>query len=79
MTSALSLLTDVQDIIAIPVEFPNGSKTLPIKKGMVHLTSKLILHNVLFAPGLSYNLISIAQLVNDNICEVAFTKQLCVI
>ena len=52
---------------------------MAIKKGMVHLTSKLILNNVLFVPELNCNLILIAQLVNDNFCEVKFTKQLCVI
>ena len=32
-----------------------------------------------FFPGLNCNLISIAQLVDDNMCEVTFNKQLCVI
>jgi len=64
---------------AIPVELPNESETLAIKKGMVHLSSKLILNNVLFVPGLNCNSISIVQLVDDNICEVTFNKRLCVI
>ena len=79
MTCELSLLRDVQDMDAVLVELPNGSETLAIKKGMVHLSSNLILNNVLFVPGLNCNLISIAQLVDDNICEVTFNKRLCVI
>jgi len=46
---------------------------------MVHLSSKIILNNVLFAPSLNCNLISIAQLIDDNIYEVTFTKILGVI
>jgi len=53
-------------------------ETLAIKKGMVHLSSKIILNNVLFVPDLNCNLISIVKLIDDNIYEVTFTKMLCV-
>ena len=47
MASVLNLLKDVQEIEAIPVGFPNGAETIAIKKGMVRLSSKIILNNVL--------------------------------
>jgi len=59
MTSVLSLLKNVRDMEAIPVELPNGSETMAIKRGIVHLSSKLILNNVLFVPGLNCNLICV--------------------
>jgi len=52
---------------------------LAIKKGTVVLDSKLSLKDVLYVPGLNCNLISIAKLVDDDTCEVKFTKRLCVI
>jgi len=75
----LSMLKEVQEIEAILVGLPNGAETLAIKKGAVQLNLKLILNNVLFVPGLNCNLISIAQLIDGNICEVTFTKKFCVI
>ena len=68
MTNMISLLHDVENISPIRVELPNGSKTLAIKREIASVDSKLTLHNVVFVPGLSCNLISIAQLVEDNIC-----------
>ena len=53
--------------------------TLAIKQGTVTLNFKLRLTKVLYVPRLNYNLISIAQLIDDNICEVTFIKQRCVI
>jgi len=79
MTSVLSLLQDVWDMEVIPMQWPNGSETMAIKRGTIHLTSKLILNNVPFIRWLNCNLISIAQLVDDNVCEVTFNKELCVI
>ena len=74
MTSALHLLKGVQEIEAIPVALPNGHETLAIKKGTVHLSSKIILSNVLFVIGLNCNVTSIAQLLDDNICEVNYEE-----
>ena len=70
---------DIENIKPIHVELLNGSSTLAIKRGIVSFDSRLRLNNVLFVPGLNCNLISIAQLVDDNISEVTFNKRLCVI
>jgi len=45
----------------------------------VKLNSSITLLNVLFVPGLTCNIISIAQLIDDLICTVTFTPKLCVI
>jgi len=79
MTNMLSMITDVEEINPICVELPNGTNTLAIKKGKVHLDSRLRLKDVLFVPGLNCNLISIAKLVDNDTCTVTFTKRLCVI
>ena len=79
MTSVLFLLHDVQEIEVIPIEFPNMSKTLAIKKGIVYLKLKLILNSILFILRLNCNLISIVQLIDDKICKLTFTKRLCMI
>jgi len=76
MTNVFCLLCEVVDIRPVHVTLPNGSEILAVKKGTVHLDSNLRLNNVLFVPGLNYNLISIAQLIADNICEVLFTKRI---
>lgn len=79
MAHMLSLLSNVEDIQPIHVALPNGSEIMAFKRGTINLDSKLRLNNVLYVPGLNCNLISIAQLIEDNICEVIFIKKLCVI
>ena len=79
MTNVISLVHDIENIKPIHMVLPKGSRTLTIKRGNASIDSRLKLNNVLFIPVLSCNLISITQLVEDNICEVTFNKKLCVI
>jgi len=79
MTGLENLLHHVCNINPIPVELPNGTQTLAMKKGLVSLSPKLILRDVLYVPHLRCSLISIAQLVNDVYCTVTFTPRLCAI
>jgi len=79
MISELSLFKEVHKIETISIVLPNGVETLVIKKGTVQLNSKLNLNDVLFVARLNSKLIFISQLSDDNICEVTFTKKICVI
>jgi len=41
MTNIISLLHDIENIEPIPVELPNGSSTLAIKRGKVLIVDEL--------------------------------------
>ena len=45
----------------------------------MQLNSTIILDDVLYVPGLNYNLILVAQLVNDLFYTVMFSPELCVV
>nr|GEW68043.1 retrovirus-related Pol polyprotein from transposon TNT 1-94 [Tanacetum cinerariifolium] len=46
MTGCLGLLTNVQDIVAIPVELPLDIETFVVKKGTMRLTNNIFLSNL---------------------------------
>ena len=79
MTGIENLLRNVCNIEPIPVELSNGTHTLAVKRGLVHLNPKLTLRDVLYVPNLKCSLISIAQLLDDICCTVTFPPKLCVI
>ena len=68
MTGDISKLSKINDIHPVLVNMPNGQTSVASKQGMVRLNSKILLHDVLFVPDLTCNLISIAQLINDLNC-----------
>jgi len=77
--SSLESICDVCYLEPIPVELPNGTMTMATKRGTVCLSTNLKLNHILYVPGLNCSLISIAQLIEENCCDVTFTKELCVI
>jgi len=79
MMSFLGLLCDVHHTEPILVEFPNRTITKAIKRGSISLNSKLRLNHNLFILVLNCSLISITQLIDENFCDLTFTKELCVI
>ena len=79
MTGDVSKLSKINDIHLILVNMPNGKTSMASKLGMVRLNSKILLHDVLFVPDLTCNLISTTQLINDLVCIVIFTPKLFVI
>ena len=79
MTSSLDFLHNVCVLESILVELPNGSVIMATKRGTVCLSQNLKLNHVLYVPGLNCNLISIAQLIEENWYDMTFTKELCVI
>jgi len=73
------MMYDVHDVEPIPVELANGTMTIITKRSSIILNSKLRLDHVLFLPGLNCSLISIAQLIDEDYCDVTFTKKFCLI
>lgn len=79
MTGCLQLCQTLQDIPNYPVGVPDGSNTAATKEGTVMIGNDLVLQNVLYVPGLTCNLISVSQLMDNSNCFVQFTNNLCVI
>jgi len=79
MTGNLRKLIELHDVHPILVKMPNEQTSIANKQGIVKLNSNITLYDVLLVPGLTCNLISVAQLINDLMCIVTFTPQLCVI
>ena len=79
MTGSIEELNDLKIIDQCPVGLPDGSSALAVKEGTTVLDGDLCLENVLYVPGLTCNLISVSQLIDQYDCFVLFTKKLCVI
>ena len=52
---------------------------MAVKEGTTVLDGDLCLETILYVPGLTCNLISVSQLIDQYDCFVLFTKKLCVI
>jgi hypothetical protein len=79
MISDQNLFTYSRPVIGRTVELLNGSITQVTHIGRVHLSSDLILDNVLCVPYFRLNLISISKLASDSSCITIFLSQFCVI
>ena len=79
MTGDITLLCNISNISPVGVGLPNGVETMAIECGMVKLSPKIILQDVLYVPGLTCNLISIAQLIREVSCTVTSIDRLCMI
>jgi len=51
---------------------PNGALGVATERGMMKLNPKIMLHDVFCMPRLNYNLISVAQLINELMCTITF-------
>jgi len=69
MTGDMKKLSRTYDIHPILMNMPNGQRSVASKQGMVKLSSIITLYDVLFVSGLTCNLISIAQLINDLVAQ----------
>ena len=56
------------------VTMANGSQTQSQGIGIVHPSSSLSIHNVLYVPGAPFNLLSISQLTRSLDCVISFTN-----
>ena len=60
MVHSISVFSSITSLSNTYVYLPNGERALVTHIGTIHLTEKLILHNVLCVPSFSFNLISIS-------------------
>lgn len=80
MTGNFSLLCDLIDTLPCLVGFADGIKTLSTNMGMIYLTDKIHLYNVLYIPDLNFSLILVSTLLKQHKnCFVLFTDTLCVL
>nr|GEX89942.1 retrovirus-related Pol polyprotein from transposon TNT 1-94 [Tanacetum cinerariifolium] len=79
MTGMIEELFNLNNIVQCPVELPDGYIAMAKKKGDVRFDNGFILKNVLYVPGLTCNLLSVPQLLDEGNCIVQFTPNICVI
>ncbi|KAJ9548782.1 LOW QUALITY PROTEIN: hypothetical protein OSB04_021325 [Centaurea solstitialis] len=79
VTGNSNILTHVTKMLECPIGLPDGTKACASKYGRVSLGHGLELHNVLHAPQLNCNLISVSQLIDDLDCVLLFNKSMCII
>lgn len=65
MTGDVRLLTDLCKLVGCPVSFADGSQVQATQYGMLRLSDKLVLKNVLFVPNLNCTLLSVAKLLKQ--------------
>lgn len=79
MTGNLSLLRNIESIIPCSMGFADCGKTISLSKGVLTISPKLTLHNVLFVKDLNCTLISVSKLLKQTGGVAMFTDTLCVL
>ncbi|XP_074264291.1 uncharacterized protein LOC141586820 [Silene latifolia] len=79
MSGCLKFFTNLRNIAPLSVGLPNGDLTIATQSGDVYLSSRLILSNVLYAPNLNCNLISVSNLLIDTTLTIQFSHNFCLI
>jgi hypothetical protein len=69
----------LHSIDPINVSLPNGASISVKTAGTIHLTDKISLHNVLYSPNFTINLISISKICQSLKCCVHFVSNKCII
>ncbi|KAK8921731.1 hypothetical protein KSP39_PZI020888 [Platanthera zijinensis] len=77
ITYNLKNFTSYHNITPIPITMPNGTHTLANISGTVHLSSSLILFDVLYVPSFTVNLISVTKLTSNLNCFLVFHNNSC--
>ncbi|GKC95368.1 hypothetical protein Tco_1160810 [Tanacetum coccineum] len=71
MTGILEDLSNLKEIVQWPVELPDGNIAMAKKEGDVCFDNGFVLRNVLYVPGLTCNLLSVPQLLDEENCIVS--------
>nr|GFA27641.1 ribonuclease H-like domain-containing protein [Tanacetum cinerariifolium] len=81
MTYTIINMFNIDDVskLNMTVGHPNGTKALVTHVGSLKLTDKIVIHNVLVAPGYQVSLLSVHSLGNDNKFRVIFYEDTYVI
>ncbi|KAK9683303.1 hypothetical protein RND81_10G130400 [Saponaria officinalis] len=78
MCSNKSLFIDLMHLVKpYSISLPNGQTVVISFVGSVHISSDLILRNVLYVPCFKFNLLSIAKLTKQHRLSVTFTSDIC--
>ncbi|KAK9675681.1 hypothetical protein RND81_11G023200 [Saponaria officinalis] len=77
VTGDVRWLTESHNIPSCPISLPNGHTVAASVAGSVHINPSLILHNVLFVPSLTCNLLSMSQLVAATSSVLSFNNLSC--
>ncbi|GJT45265.1 RNA-directed DNA polymerase, eukaryota [Tanacetum coccineum] len=79
MTGIIEDLSNLKDKVQWSVELPDGNIAMAKKEGDVCFDNGFVLRNVLYVPGLTCNLLSVPQLLDEGNCIVQFAPNICVI
>ncbi|GJY92006.1 retrovirus-related pol polyprotein from transposon TNT 1-94 [Tanacetum coccineum] len=79
MTGMIEELFNLKEIVQCSVELPDGNIVVAKKKGDVRFDNGFILKIVLYVPGLTCNLLSVLQLLDEGNCIIQFASNICVI
>jgi len=77
ISSHFQSFTSFHSIKPVLVSLPNDNTIFAFVSGTVQLTPTLILHNVLYIPDFSVNLVTVAKLISTNNCYLQFTDCVC--
>ena len=79
MISDKSLFSEPPISACLDIQLPNGSVVQSMFRGTVKLNDFLVLHNVLYVPSFSYNLLYVSNLAKTRNVEVHFISSKCVL
>ncbi|XP_019096815.1 PREDICTED: uncharacterized protein LOC109131005 [Camelina sativa] len=79
LTGRLDLLTDVKDMLPVGIILADGRERVSIKEGSIRLGPNLILRSVYYVKGFQSDLISLAQLMDENRCVVQLADHFLVV
>ena len=75
--SSLDLFIAHKTIKPVSIRLPNGSQVMTHITGIVCFSSTFVLHNVLYLPSFSFNLISVSKLTSSLNCTLSFSDKHC--
>ena len=79
MVHSVSQFTTITSIVNTYVYLPNGDQALVTHVGIVHISSTLVLKDVLCVPSFGFNLISVSKLTKTLFCCLIFFGNCCFI
>ena len=79
MTGNIELLVDIKSTPSCSVGFADGSTTVSKSMGVLHVSDRITLVDVLYVPDLNCSLISVSKLLKQLGCVAMFTDTVCVL
>ncbi|CAN1147768.1 Retrovirus-related Pol polyprotein from transposon RE1, partial [Linum perenne] len=79
ITCSLDHFSSYESINPLPVTLPTGNSVHATHIGTVSLSSKIVLHRVLYIPQFAFNLLSVSRLTSDLPVSFIFSGSQCLI